>query len=124
MDKPGYVKISEETQGEEASTCGVRKRLFKKDDGVPMSVSRLRIQDARPHWHKHTHEYYYILQGAGVLVIDGDRVPVRPGDCIWIQPGHVHHAEGDIETLVIACPAYDPADTHFDVPAADAAARP
>ena len=84
--------------------------MFKKDDGVPTSITQLKTSEAKAHRHGHTHEYYYVLAGSGALVIDGEHVPVEPGDCVWIRPGAVHRAEGELESLIIASPAYDPAD--------------
>lgn len=115
-DSKGYLKIAADAAESDRSTCGIRQRLLKKADASPASLSRLRIQDARPHWHRHTHEYYYVLGGEGVLVVDHERVPLAPGDCVWIRPGHMHHAEGPLDVLIVAVPAYDPADTHFDPP--------
>ena len=109
----GYMKVSADAQAAERSTCGFRQRLLKKDDGVPASITRLRVDNARPHCHKLTHEYYYVLSGTGTLVIDEERIRLAPGDCVWIQPFHMHHAEGDLEALIIGIPAYDPQDTFF-----------
>ena len=116
MTEAAYKKVSADARPEERSTCGFRQRLLLKDDGAPTSVTRLKTHDAKPHWHAHTHEYYYILSGAGELVITGEAVPVQAGDCVWIKPGHVHYAVGDLESLIIATPAYDPDDTYFDTP--------
>ncbi len=113
METRRYVKRSADTVPSERSTCGFRRRLFKKDDAVPVSITHLSVHDAREHWHEHTHEYYYVIQGAGELVIDGEAVPVQPGDCIWIQPGARHYAQGELESLIVASPAYDMADTYF-----------
>ena len=33
-----------------------------------------------------TSEVYYILSGAGVMHIDGERAAVRPGDTVYIPP--------------------------------------
>lgn len=108
-----YVKISGGAQPGERSTCGFRQRLLKKDDHAPASITRLRVDNAKPHWHKHTHEYYYVLEGTGTLMIGGEAVPLAPGDCVWIKPGHMHHAEGDLEALIIGIPPFDPADMFF-----------
>ena len=112
-----YKKVSSETVETERSTCGFRRRLLKKADGVPASVTRLKTNDATPHWHAHTHEYYYVLQGSGKLVINGEDVPVTDGDCVWIKPRAFHHAEGDLESLIIAVPAFDPSDMFLEKPA-------
>ena len=114
MENEKYLKVSTAEQEQERSTCGFRQRLIKKDDGAPASITRLSIHDAKPHWHKHTHEYYYVLEGSGKLVIGGEDVPVTAGDCVWIKPPYMHHAEGDLEALIIAAPAYDPEDTFFE----------
>ncbi|MBI2432673.1 MAG: cupin domain-containing protein [Candidatus Hydrogenedentes bacterium] len=114
MNDAAYVKVSADAQAQERSTCGFRQRLLKKDDNVPASITRLRVDNAKPHWHKQTHEYYYVLGGEGTLIIDNERVSLAPGDCVWIKPYHMHHAEGDLEALIIGVPAYDPEDTFFD----------
>jgi len=114
-----YEKVTSDAVEVERSTCGFRRRLFKKADGVPASVTRLKTDDATPHWHAHTHEYYYVLEGSGKLVIDGEDVSIAAGDCVWIKPGAFHHAEGDLDSLIIAMPAYDPSDTFFDKPGAE-----
>ena len=114
MDEARYTKFSGDTAETERSTCGYRTRIWKAEDGVPASVSRLMIDNAKPHYHLVTHEYYYVLNGEGALVVDGDRVFLKPGDSVWIRPGAVHHAEGEhLESLVIGIPPFDPADIHF-----------
>jgi len=118
MSEKPFKKVSASTAQAEGSTCGIRRRLIKKDDGAPASITRLQVLDAKPHWHKKTHEYYYVLEGTGVLVIGEDRVPVEPGDCVWIEPGVMHHAEGTFEALIIAAPAFDSADMFLDPPEA------
>lgn len=114
MNTPRYTKVPQDAVPTERSTCGFRTRIWKAEDGVPASVSRLKIDNAKPHYHLVTHEYYYVLSGEGALVIDGDRVPLKPGDSVWIRPGAVHHAEGDdLESLVIGIPPFNPADIYF-----------
>ncbi|GMV99360.1 MAG: hypothetical protein AMXMBFR84_04990 [Candidatus Hydrogenedentota bacterium] len=109
-----FVKISTADSAEDRSTCGFRRRIIRKDDAAPASISHLRIDNARPHFHKIAHEYYYVLSGTGHLVIDGERVPLAPGDCVWIKPYAVHYAEGDnLESLVIGIPPFDLADQYY-----------
>lgn len=112
----GYVKVTTADRAPERSTCGFRQRLVLKADGAPASLTRLKTDNATPHWHAHTHEYYYVLQGEGTIVIDGEEIPVSAGDCVWIKPRHMHHAVGDLESLIVAVPAFDPADMFFDAP--------
>ncbi len=116
MSEPKYEKRSVQAMASERSTCGIRQRLFTRDDGVPASITYLTVDDAKSHWHGHTHEYYYVLEGEGALVLDGERVPVVAGDCVWIKPEARHWAEGAITSLIIAMPALDPADIFFEEP--------
>jgi len=119
MGERKWAKVSADAVEKERSTCGFRQRLFKKDDGVPASITRLKTDRAQAHWHRHTHEYYFVLVGEGRLIIDGDEVPVGEGDCVWIRPGAMHHAEGELESLIVAMPAFDPADMFLDPPPAE-----
>ncbi len=112
-----YVKVSVEKQRQERSICGFRQRLFKKEDGGPTSITRLHTDNAQAHYHRKTDEYYYILSGEGALRIDGEEIPVAPGDCLWIRPGHVHQAIGDFEALIICVPPFDHADSILTPPA-------
>lgn len=113
MSEPNYVKIAGDAPNFERSTCGFRNRILKKDDGVPASITRLKTDNAKPHYHKFTHEYYYVLSGTGHIVIDGEPVPVKAGDCVWIKPTAVHQAEGDLESLIVGIPAFDPSDMYL-----------
>jgi mannose-6-phosphate isomerase-like protein (cupin superfamily) len=115
---PKYRKVSYADLQPERSTCGFRQRMIMKEDDAPASLTRLKTDDATPHWHKVTHEYYYVLNGSGKIVIDGEDVPVTAGDCVWIRPYAMHHAEGDLESLIIGVPPFDPDDMFFDNPTA------
>jgi quercetin dioxygenase-like cupin family protein len=42
-----------------------------------------------PHSH-HTHEYYYVLSGRGVMVIEEEEREVVPGDFVYIPPNAEH----------------------------------
>ena len=117
-----YTKASARDIAPERSTCGFRQRLITKDHGAPASVTYLKTHDAARHWHTRTHEYYYVVEGAGALVIDDERVPIEAGDCVWIRPGAKHHAEGELTSLIIAVPAFEPDDIFLDTPDADSPA--
>ncbi len=45
--------------------------------------------------HKHMKEVqtYYVLEGNGFLVIDGERFPIKEGDAAVIPPGRDHYME-------------------------------
>jgi len=42
-----------------------------------------------PHSHP-THEFYFVMNGRGVMTIDGEDRDVAPGDLVYIPPDLVH----------------------------------
>ena len=68
------------------------------------------------HYHKLSEEFYFILDGAGTVQIDGETRAVGPGDAILIPPGAWHEIAA-CETLRFICccaPPYAHEDTYFD----------
>jgi len=96
----------------ERSVCGFRQRLLKKDDGAPASVTYLAVYEAGRHYHNETTEYYYVLEGTGVLHLDDETIALEPNMVVWIPPGVKHSAEGDVKVLVICVPAFDAEDQY------------
>lgn len=66
-------------------------------------------QTTRPHRLK-TSEVYYILEGQGLMSIDGESQAVRPGQAIYIPPRSTQHIKNtggsDLEFLCIVDPAW------------------
>jgi len=67
------------------------------------------------HYHRLSEEFYYILQGTGVMEIDGQKTEVSPGDAILIPAGAWHqiHATRDLQFLCCCAPPYAHEDTYF-----------
>ena len=68
-----------------------------------------------PHVHPHTEEIYYILRGAGRMVLGAEEREVGPGDGILIPPG-IRHTIRNVgqEPLTFLCccaPPYTDEDT-------------
>jgi mannose-6-phosphate isomerase-like protein (cupin superfamily) len=70
-----------------------------------------------PHYHLETEEIYYILRGAGEMIIDDERRAVAAGDCIFIPRGAIHSLENsgtEAMTILLVCgPAYNRDDHYF-----------
>jgi quercetin dioxygenase-like cupin family protein len=62
------------------------------------------IDGAKLHYHKRATELYYVLEGEGVVLLDGAEHPVRKGSLVHIPPGVVHGARGRMRVLVIGIP--------------------
>lgn len=66
---------------------------------------------AEAHSHKRQEQIYHVLDGEGLMEIDGEQVVVRPNMTIFLPPG-VHHAihnsgTVDLIFLVITTPPSD-----------------
>ena len=68
------------------------------------------------HYHKVTEEFYFILEGAGEIELDGERRMVGPGDAILIPPGvrHTIMATEPLRFLCCCAPPYAHDDTYFE----------
>src|SRR5438132_1011021 len=68
------------------------------------------------HYHARTEEIYFILDGEGVLEVDGEHRPVHPGDAVLIPPGARHQITASAALRFLCCcpPPYSHDDTYFD----------
>lgn len=49
-------------------------------------------------------ETYYILEGEGVIYIDGTATPLKPKDVCWVPPNALQHVENTCaQNLVFLC---------------------
>lgn len=68
------------------------------------------------HYHKVSEELYYLLEGQGVMEIDGEEREVGPGDAILIPPGAWHEIKAAEPMRFLCCcaPPYSHDDTYFE----------
>jgi len=89
----------------ERSTCGWRDRLISREDAdVAAWAHAVDIDGAREHYHKRSTELYYVLDGEGVVLLNGDEHAVRKGSLVHIPPGVIHGAKGRMRVLVVGIP--------------------
>ena len=65
------------------------------------------------HSHRVQEQIYYVIEGEGVLTVDGEEHLMRPHDYVYLPPG-VHHAitntgTGGLVFFVVTTPASDEA---------------
>ena len=95
--------------------CGQSRRGFATPDNKVATIHLVDISvDARTHYHKAMTEIYLILEGEGVIELDGERIPVKPMTSIFIKPGCRHRLVGQFKIVNTAIPAFDPHDEWFD----------
>jgi mannose-6-phosphate isomerase-like protein (cupin superfamily) len=98
-----------------ACPCGSSARAFLTDDNSVATIHLVSISnEARIHYHKKLTEIYLVLEGEGIMELDGTRVPLKPMTSILIKPGCRHRAVGNLKIINIAVPAFDPHDEWFD----------
>ena len=71
-----------------------------------------------PHRHLQTEEFYYVVQGEGLMQVDKDEIIVSVGDAILIPAGSRHTLRNtgttDLRILCCCAPAYSHEDTILD----------
>ncbi len=85
-------------------TAGSRLVDFRISSYQPMA-------HVEPHAHKVQEQIYHVLEGEGLMELDGEREVVRSGNVIFIPPGvkHAIHNTGqtDLIFFVITTPPED-----------------
>jgi mannose-6-phosphate isomerase-like protein (cupin superfamily) len=68
------------------------------------------------HYHRLSEEFYYLLDGRGLMEIDGEEREVGPGDAILIPAGAWHQirAIDPLRFLCCCAPPYAHEDTYFE----------
>ncbi len=83
----GLGNCAEFTAGD---NCRLREILHpdKADLALRYSLAHAAVAPGQTTWlHAlRTSEVYYILSGQGIMRIDGEEGPVRPGDTVYIPP--------------------------------------
>ena len=115
MNTPTNLLLRHEDEAvRERSACGHRYRLLSKgDEDVAAWAHAVDIDGAKPHYHKRATELYYVLEGEGHVLLDGEKRKVRPGTMIHIPPGVVHGAVGRMRVLVVGIPDIDDDDVFY-----------
>ncbi|MEK7612984.1 MAG: cupin domain-containing protein [Patescibacteria group bacterium] len=71
----------------------------------------------KPHFHKRTTEWIYVVEGEGTILIGGEEGSMSHGDWFRIDPREPHAMRSDTpENLVVVCvcsPAFDMNDVYY-----------
>ena len=102
-----------EDSTQEQSACGFRYRLLSTGDETSAFAHLVRIYESKPHYHKKTTELYYVVEGSGIITLDGEEVPLRSGACLELKPGVVHSVRGNVLVLVIGIPSITDEDLFY-----------
>jgi mannose-6-phosphate isomerase-like protein (cupin superfamily) len=87
-----------------AETCGQIRPLIEERDGAAAEVHHVEIQDAKLHYHERTDEIYYVIDGEGTMVLDGEVIELRKGVVVYVPRGVRHKAIGRLTVLTVCIP--------------------
>jgi uncharacterized cupin superfamily protein len=111
---PEVVDVTAAEKG--TATAG---RQFVLGAGCPSATQFLGLIPpgrAPDHFHRYD-EVIYVLEGEGVLEIDGESAPLRPGTCVHLPRTLVHclanTGEAELRVLGVFRPAGSPAEAYY-----------
>ncbi|MCD6522752.1 MAG: cupin domain-containing protein [Candidatus Diapherotrites archaeon] len=103
-EKPTIVRAKE---GNIANPPGERIREIFKHRNIGFAEAD--IKEAKLHIHRKIHEYYYVVEGEGRIMLDADTFHIKKGDFVHIPPGIKHKAFSDkgFRVLVVSSPKWN-----------------
>jgi mannose-6-phosphate isomerase-like protein (cupin superfamily) len=115
-----HAVIDVDSQDAGAATAGRMFRLLAHPqvgcDSVTQFVGYIPVVRAPDHFHMYD-EVVYVIQGDGLLHIDGESAPVGPGTAIHFPSRLVHCLEntgpGEMQVLGVFRPAGSPAEAYY-----------
>ena len=87
-----------------AETCGEIRCLIEEKDGAAGEVHQVKIHDAKLHYHAHTDEFYYIIDGQGTMTLDDKEIELHKGVVVYVPRRIKHKAVGDMTVLLVCVP--------------------
>lgn len=96
MKVQNYKEIPVEPVKVEGAEKVSLRWLISQGDGAENFVMRMFELDPGGYFPHHAHGWeheVFVLEGEGVLVGEGEKLPIRPGDTIFISPNEGHHFE-------------------------------
>lgn len=85
-------------------TCGQIRCLVEEKDAAAAEVHHVEIQDAKLHYHEHTDEFYYIIDGQGTMILEDEKIEVHKGVVVFVPRGVRHKAMGKLTVLTVCIP--------------------
>lgn len=87
-----------------AETCGQIRPLIGERDGAAAEVHHVEIRDAKLHYHEKTDEFYYVIDGRGTMLLDGEEIELHAGVVVYVPRGVRHKAVGNLTVLTVCIP--------------------
>lgn len=85
-------------------TCGQIRPLVEEKDGAAAEIHHVEIHEAKLHYHARTDEFYYVIDGQGTMILDGDEIELHQGVVVYVPRGVKHKAIGNGKlTVLLVC---------------------
>ena len=115
-----HAVIDVDAQDSGTATAGRMFRLLAEPGigcaSVTQFVGYIPVARAPDHFHTYD-EVVYVLEGHGMLHVDGDSAPLRAGTAVHLPAGLVHCLEntgpGEMQVLGVFRPAGSPAEAYY-----------
>jgi mannose-6-phosphate isomerase-like protein (cupin superfamily) len=88
-----------------AETCGQIRTLIEEKDGAAAEVHHVEIDGAKLHYHEKTDEFYYVIEGAGTMILDDEQIELHKGLVVYVPRGVKHKAIGKLTVLTVCIPS-------------------
>ena len=85
-------------------TCSQIRTVIDEQDEAAAEVHHVEIQDAKLHYHEHTDEFYYVIDGQGTMVLDDEEIELHQGVVVYVPRGVKHKAVGKLTVLTVCIP--------------------
>lgn len=95
-----------------AETCGQIRPLIEARDEAAAEVHHVEIDAAKLHYHARTDEIYYVIDGQGTMVLDGEEIELHRGVVVYVPRGVAHKAVGKLTVLTVCIPRGVLGDIH------------
>ena len=95
-----------------AETCGAIRCLIEESDEAAAEVHYVEIDNAKLHYHERTDEFYYVIDGQGMMVLDDDEIELHTGVVVYVPRGVKHKATGRLTVLTVCIPRGVLGDVH------------
>ena len=116
ISTPLVVGYADETEPIDCPYGHVR-RVITGGASPVANVHLVEVSEGSPHWHEGYHEVYYVLEGEGQLVVDGESRELRSGAAVVIPAGVVHAVVARtpmLRFLIVGIPGMSVADPRFE----------
>ncbi len=94
-------------------------KSWGEDPAPNHSLARIVIPSGKSsaqHYHRHSEETYFILEGEGNMRVDEQDYVLHPGQACLIEPGEIHQISNqgiyDLVFLAVCVPAWEPEDSY------------